>query len=150
MRGRNAIADQRRVRCFTVSGNSQTMTAAASASETSATKGNTRGSFEYSASKPEINAPSPSPARIAPALKLAAVHRSSQSSTIQAVPAPEASGRARPLNSLPTNNISSESAKMNTSAAPMLIATAANIATRLPISSEMRPRKKAVAIAPAK
>jgi hypothetical protein len=30
MRGRNAIADQRRIRCFTVSGNSQTMTAAAS------------------------------------------------------------------------------------------------------------------------
>ena len=32
----------------------------------------------------------------------------------------------------------------------MLSAIAANIATRLPISSEMRPRKKAVAIAPAK
>jgi hypothetical protein len=39
---------------------------------------------------------------------------------------------------------------MNTSAAPMLIATAVNIAIRRPISSEMRPRKKAVAIAPAK
>ena len=87
---------------------------------------------------------------MAPALKLAAVQRSSQSSTIQAVPAPEASGRASPLNSLPMNSISSESAKMNTSDAPMLMATAAMMATRLPISSEMRPRKKAVAIAPAK
>ena len=150
MRGRKEICDQRRIGCFTVSGRSQTMTAAASASETSAMKGKTSGSAEYSASRPEISAPRPSPERIAPALKLAAVQRSSQSSTIQAVPAPEASGRASPLNSLPMNSMLRASAKMKTSDATMLMVTAARIATRLPISSEIRPRKKAVAIAPAK
>ena len=109
------------------------MTAAASASESSAMNGNTRGSCEYWASMPEISAPIPSPARIAPALKLAAVQRSSQSSRIQAVPAPEARGMPSPLNSRPRKSIGSESAKMNTSAAPMLIITAARIATRRPI-----------------
>jgi hypothetical protein len=39
---------------------------------------------------------------------------------------------------------------MKTKVAAMLMATAAKIATRRPISSDMRPRKKAVAIAAAK
>ena len=111
----------------------------------------TSGAGAYSATMPATSGPSPSPARVAPALKLAALQRPSQSSASQAVPALAASGMPSPLKRRPRKSIGIElAAKRKTKVATMLMATAARIATRRPEPSDSRPKKKAVVIAPPK
>ena len=126
------------------------MAAAAIPSASRVRNGMTSGAGAYSATMPATSGPSPSPARVAPALKLAALQRPSQSSASQAVPALAASGMPSPLKRRPRNSIGIESAKRKTKVATMLMATAARIATRRPVSSDSRPKKKAVVIAPPK
>lgn len=84
------------------------MMAAARPSNSSTAKGSTSGSGMYWARRPAMSGPNPSPASVAPALKLADVQWFSQSSATQAVPAPAASGMPSPLKSLPRNSIGME------------------------------------------